>query len=212
MAPDTKSLTVPPHAFAQQVRIEHCERNDHDDGEDCQIRPKAGDGDRAGACEQRGGRSHHEQACLQVSRDWHRPFYHFRGREVNAWPDSHQAPSSRRTAPAVPVRLFVLRKILLRAAHRRGVGFDSQPTFRAGGMAHVPSIPPLGKIAGAETLPCSGLGSARHYCLRDPFGHRAAPGSPRGCCVCLSNCSFASPRRPHRETDGFVDLFGSRRV
>src|SRR5262245_14214074 len=79
---ERRLLAARPHAFAQEVRIEHSERNDHDDGEDCEIRPKAWDGDRAGCCEQCGGRRDHEQACLEVSRDWHPLFYHFRGREV----------------------------------------------------------------------------------------------------------------------------------
>jgi hypothetical protein len=70
------------HAFAQEVRIERRERNDHDDGEDCEIDPKARDGDRAGCCEQCGGRGDHEQACLEVSRDWHPLLYHCRGNEV----------------------------------------------------------------------------------------------------------------------------------
>jgi hypothetical protein len=75
-------LAAWPHAFAQEFRIERRERNDHDDGEDCEIRPKARDGDRAGCCEQCGGRGDHEQACLEVSRDWHPLLYHFRGSEV----------------------------------------------------------------------------------------------------------------------------------
>src|SRR5262249_44375765 len=48
----------------------------------CEIRPKARDGDRAGCCEQCGSRGDHEQACLEVSRDWHPLLYHFRGSEV----------------------------------------------------------------------------------------------------------------------------------
>src|SRR5262245_2178183 len=71
-----------PHAFAQEVRIKRRERNDHDDGEDCEIRPKARDGDRAGCYEQCGGRGDHDKACLEVSRDWHPLLYHFRGSEV----------------------------------------------------------------------------------------------------------------------------------
>jgi hypothetical protein len=47
-----------------KVRIERRERNDHYDGENCEIRPKARDGDCAGRCEQCGGRGDHEQACL----------------------------------------------------------------------------------------------------------------------------------------------------
>src|SRR5262245_30785157 len=70
------------HAFAQEVRIERRERNDHDDDEDCEIRPKARDGDRAGRCEQCDGRGDHEKGCLEVSRDWHPLLYHFRGSEV----------------------------------------------------------------------------------------------------------------------------------
>src|SRR5262249_25078575 len=73
---------APPHAVAQQVRIERRERNDHDDGENCEICPKARDGDRAGCCEQCGGRGDDEQTCLEVSRDWHPLLYHFRGSEV----------------------------------------------------------------------------------------------------------------------------------
>src|SRR5262245_56776952 len=68
---ERRLLAARPHAFAQEVRIERRERNDHDDGEDCEIRPKARDGDRASCCEQCGGRGDHEQACLEVSRDWH---------------------------------------------------------------------------------------------------------------------------------------------
>lgn len=60
-----------PHTFAQEVWIEHRERNDHDDGKDCEIRPKARDGDRASCDEQCGGRGDHEQACVEVSRGWH---------------------------------------------------------------------------------------------------------------------------------------------
>src|SRR5262249_38098683 len=75
-------LAARPHTFAQEVRIKRRERNDHDDGEDCEIRPKARDGDRAGGCEQCGGRGDHEQACLEVSRDWHPLRYHFRGSEM----------------------------------------------------------------------------------------------------------------------------------
>src|SRR5215475_15794526 len=79
---ERRLLAARPHALAQEVRIERCERNDHDDGEDCEIRPKARDGDRAGCCEQCGGCRDHEQACLEVSRDWHSPLYHFRGSEA----------------------------------------------------------------------------------------------------------------------------------
>src|SRR5262245_54821513 len=79
---ERRLLAARPHAFAQEVRIERRERNDHDDGEDCEIRPKARDGDRAGRSEQRGGRGDHEQACLEVSRDWHPLLYHFGGSEV----------------------------------------------------------------------------------------------------------------------------------
>src|SRR5262245_27066673 len=64
-------LAARPHAFAQEVRIECRERNDHDGGENCEIRPKARDGDRAGCREQCGGCGNHEQTCLEVSRDWH---------------------------------------------------------------------------------------------------------------------------------------------
>jgi hypothetical protein len=73
-------LAARPHAFAQEVRIERRERNDHDDGEDCQIRPKARDGDCAGRYEQCGCRGDHEETCLEVSRDWHPLLYHFRGK------------------------------------------------------------------------------------------------------------------------------------
>ena len=39
-------LAARPHAFAQEVRIERRERNDHDDGENLR-RPKAWDGEQA---------------------------------------------------------------------------------------------------------------------------------------------------------------------
>src|SRR5262245_4040104 len=74
---ERRLLAARPQAFAQEVRIERRKRNDHDDGEDCEIRPKARDGDPAGRCEQCGGRGDHEQACLEVSRDWHL-LYHLR--------------------------------------------------------------------------------------------------------------------------------------
>ena len=64
-------LAARPHAFTQEVRIERSKRNDHDDGEDCEIDPKARDGDRAGRRKQCGGRSEHEQACLEISRKGH---------------------------------------------------------------------------------------------------------------------------------------------
>src|SRR5262249_5487147 len=80
--PERRCLAARPHAFAQEVRIERRERNNHDDGEDCEIRPKARDGERAGCCEQYGSRGDHEQACLEVSRNWHPLLYHFRGSEV----------------------------------------------------------------------------------------------------------------------------------
>jgi|SRR6516165_11640695 len=64
------------------IRIERRERNDHDDRENCELRPKARDGDRAGCCEQCDGRGDDEQACLEVSRDWHPLLYHFRESEV----------------------------------------------------------------------------------------------------------------------------------
>src|SRR5262249_51347831 len=79
---ERRFLAAWPHAFAQEARIEHRERNDHDDGEDCEIRPKARDGDRAGCYEQRGGRGDNEQTCLEVRRDWHPLLYHFRRMEV----------------------------------------------------------------------------------------------------------------------------------
>src|SRR5262245_5584197 len=72
---ERRLLAARPQAFAQEVRIERRKRNDYDDGEDCEIRPKARDGDRAGRCEQCGGRGDHEQACLEVSRDWHPLLY-----------------------------------------------------------------------------------------------------------------------------------------
>src|SRR5262249_52110831 len=75
-------LAARPHAFAQEVRIERHERKDHDDGEDCEIDPKAGYGDSAGRCEQCGGRGDHEQGCLEVSRDGHLLLYHFKGSEM----------------------------------------------------------------------------------------------------------------------------------
>src|SRR5262245_9279275 len=65
------------HAFTQEVRIERSKRNDHDDGENCEIGPKARDSDRAGRCEQCGGRGDQEQACLEISRKGHRLLYHF---------------------------------------------------------------------------------------------------------------------------------------
>jgi len=40
---ERRLLAARPHAFAQEVRIECRERNDHDDGENCEIRPKARD-------------------------------------------------------------------------------------------------------------------------------------------------------------------------
>src|SRR5215470_16995733 len=79
---ERRLLAARPHAFAQEVRIERHERNDHDDGEDCEIRPKARDGDRAGCCEQCGGRADHERACLEVSRDGHPLVCHFKGSEM----------------------------------------------------------------------------------------------------------------------------------
>ena len=72
---ERRLLAARPHAFAQEVGVERRERNDHDDGEDCEIGPKARDGDRAGRCEQCGGRGDHEQACLEVSRDGHPLLY-----------------------------------------------------------------------------------------------------------------------------------------
>src|SRR5262249_36393831 len=78
---ERRLLAARPHAFAQEVRIERRERNDHDDSENCEIRPKVRDGDRSGCSEQCGGRGEHEQACLEVSRDWHALFYDFRGSE-----------------------------------------------------------------------------------------------------------------------------------
>src|SRR5262245_66461956 len=68
---ERRLLAARPHAFTQEVRIERSKRNDHDDGEDCEIGPKARDGDRAGSGEQCGGRGDHEQAGLEVGRDWH---------------------------------------------------------------------------------------------------------------------------------------------
>src|SRR5262249_28282472 len=69
---ERRLLAARPHALAQEIRIERRERNDHDGGEDCEIRPKARDGDRAGCCEHCGGRGDHEKGCLEVSREWHR--------------------------------------------------------------------------------------------------------------------------------------------
>jgi hypothetical protein len=74
---ERRVLAARPHTFAQEVRIERRERNDHDDGEDCEIGPKARNGDRAGRCEQCGGPGDHEQSCLKVSRDGHPLLYHF---------------------------------------------------------------------------------------------------------------------------------------
>src|SRR5262245_8870913 len=70
------------HAFAQKVWIECRKRNDHDDGEDCEIDPKARDGDCAGRYEQCGSRGDHEQGCLEVNRDGHLLLYHFNGSEM----------------------------------------------------------------------------------------------------------------------------------
>src|SRR5215204_4311267 len=39
---ERRLLATRPHAFAQEVRVERSERNDHDDREDCEIGPKAG--------------------------------------------------------------------------------------------------------------------------------------------------------------------------
>src|SRR5262249_16373010 len=86
-----------PHALAQEIRIERRERNDHDGGEDCEIRPKARDGDRAGCCEHCGGRGDHEKGCLEVSREWHRLTYHFRRSEVV----THMAILTDTTSPSV---------------------------------------------------------------------------------------------------------------
>ena len=44
---ERRLLAARPHAFAQEVRIERRERNEHDDGENCEIRPKARDGEQA---------------------------------------------------------------------------------------------------------------------------------------------------------------------
>src|SRR5262245_54989132 len=79
---ERRLLAARPHTFAQEVRIERRERNDHDGGEDCEIGPKAKDGDSAGCCEQCDAGGDHEQACLKVSRDGHPLLYHFRGSEV----------------------------------------------------------------------------------------------------------------------------------
>jgi hypothetical protein len=42
---------------------------------------KGRDGDRAGCCEQCGGRGDHEQG-FEVSRDWHPLLYHFSSRII----------------------------------------------------------------------------------------------------------------------------------
>src|SRR5262245_46795515 len=79
---ERRLLAARPHAFAQEVRIERRERNDHDGGQDCEIGPKSWDGDRTGRCEQCDGSADHEQACLEVSRDGHPLVYHFKGSEM----------------------------------------------------------------------------------------------------------------------------------
>src|SRR5262245_8556857 len=61
---------------------ERGKRNDDDDGEDCEIGPKARDGDRTGRCEQCDGRADHERACLEVSRDGHQLVFHLKENEV----------------------------------------------------------------------------------------------------------------------------------
>jgi hypothetical protein len=60
---ERRLLAARPHAFAQKVRIERHERNDHDDGKDRKIGPKARDSDRAGSGEQCGGR---RSVCAMV--------------------------------------------------------------------------------------------------------------------------------------------------
>ena len=79
---DRRLLAARSHAFTQEVRIEGRKRNDHNNGEDCEINPKGRDGDRASRYEQCGGRGDHEQACLEISRKGHSLAYHFRGSEV----------------------------------------------------------------------------------------------------------------------------------
>src|SRR5262249_20101547 len=79
---ERRLLAARPHAFPQEVRIERGKRNDDDDGEDCEIGPKARDGDRTGRCEQCDGRADHERACLEVSRDGHPLVFHFKENEV----------------------------------------------------------------------------------------------------------------------------------
>src|SRR6516165_8016060 len=96
---ERRLLTARPHAFAQEVRIEHREGNDHDDGEDCEIRPKARDGDGAGRCEQSDGRGDHEQACLEVSGDGHPPLSHFRGTEVVSYMHDPRSTAHARRNP-----------------------------------------------------------------------------------------------------------------
>src|SRR5262249_29342709 len=96
---ERRLLAARPHAFAQEVRIERRERNDHDDSEDCEIRPKARDGDRAGCCEQCGGRGDHEKGCLEVSRDWHLLLYHFTRSEVVPHMAFRPMPPFMRTRP-----------------------------------------------------------------------------------------------------------------
>jgi hypothetical protein len=78
---ERRLLAPRPHAFTQEVWIERSKRNDHDDGEDCEIGPKARDGDRAGRCEQCCCGGDHEQACLEISRKGHPLLYHFKGSE-----------------------------------------------------------------------------------------------------------------------------------
>src|SRR5262249_24370134 len=74
---ERRLLAARPHALAQKVRIERRERNDHDDGEDCEIGPKARDGDRAGRGEQCGSRRDQEEAWLEISREGHPLLFHF---------------------------------------------------------------------------------------------------------------------------------------
>src|SRR5262245_54682951 len=79
---ERRLLAARPHAFTQEVRIERRERNDYGGGENCEIGPKVRDGDRAGRCEQCGGRGDQEQACLEISRKGHWLLYRFNGSEL----------------------------------------------------------------------------------------------------------------------------------